>query len=398
MGQSPIHWAGEVSRGAGKVAHFLAREGAENMGGHLSSFLPWYLKSRVRNLALPFEQKVWGQMDGHSQNPRFITIKPTFRCNLRCGFCRYVVNGQVFGKADYFLEDEWLDLIDEVAPHRPYISITGGEPLLYPKIGELLGRIQAHGLYATMVTNGTLLERRAEMIMQAPPRIMQISIDGDQPTHDALRMVDGTFEKAQAGLAKLIALKKELKSAAPLIVINSVVSGRNYQQMPKMVEVAEKLGANVLNFQHFWFLTPSMLDSHNNQWGECFPVSEEEIGTTETEGVDVDKLYDMMRHVEKTARLPVTFYPGLSREELDTYYNRPGEFVRPRTPGCAWLQTAVFPNGDVSPCFDHVVGNIREQRFMDIWNGERFRAHRMRLAQHGPYSLCARCCVYFRYD
>ena len=72
--------------------------------------------------------------------------------------------------------------------------------------------------------------------------------------------------------------------------------------------------------------------------------------------------------------------------------------IRPRTPGCAWLQTAIFPNGDVSPCFNVVVGNIREQPFMDIWNGEKFRAHRMRLAQNGPYSICARCCAYHRYD
>lgn len=398
MGQSPVHWLGEVSRGVGKVGHFLGREGMDNAAGHLSAFLPWYLKNRVRNLALPFEQNVWGHQDGNSQHPRFITIKPTFRCNLRCGFCRYVVNGAVFGKADYFLDDEWLNLIDEVAPHKPYISITGGEPLLYPRIGELLARIKHHGLYATMVTNGTMLEKRAEAIMEAPPQIIQISIDGEQETHDALRMVDGTFEKAKAGLAKLTALKKKMKSSAPLVVINSVVSGRNYKNMPKMVEVAEKLGANVLNFQHFWFLTQPMIDSHNNTWGECFPVSEEGLGTTGTEGVDVKDLYAMMRQVEKTATLPVTFYPGLSESELDVYYNQPETFIRKRTPGCAWLQTAIFPNGDVSPCFDHVVGNIRDQSFMDIWNGEPFRAHRMRLAQHGPYSMCARCCVYFRYD
>src|SRR4028118_392032 len=125
----------------------------------LWDFVPWYAHNRIRAMALPFEQNVWGRLDGHAQNPRFITIKPTFRCNLRCGFCRYVANGQVFGKADYFLDDEWMSLIDEVAPFKPYFSITGGEPLLYPRIGELLGRIKHHGLHASMVTNATLLER-----------------------------------------------------------------------------------------------------------------------------------------------------------------------------------------------------------------------------------------------
>src|SRR4029450_9854762 len=55
----------------------------------------WYLKSRVRNAALPLE-RAFG--DGRSLAPRFVTLKPTLRCNLRCEFCRFVANGDVFGK------------------------------------------------------------------------------------------------------------------------------------------------------------------------------------------------------------------------------------------------------------------------------------------------------------
>jgi len=362
------------------------------------TFVPWYWHNRVRSVALNWEQNVWGRIDGHSQAPRFITIKPTFRCNLRCGFCRYVANGQVFGKADYFVDEEWLNLIDEVAPHKPYIAITGGEPLLYPGIGKLLRRCKHHGLHVSMVTNATLLERKAEEIMDAPPASLQVSIDGPQETHDALRMVQGTFEKAQAGLAKLQELKAKSKSAAPLVVINSVVTGTNYRNMPRMTQIAHQLGASIINFQHFWFMTKPMLDDHNNQWGDCFPLDPEEIGCTETSMLDTDELYQTMREAERVSSIPVAFYPELNRQVLHTYYNEPETMVRPRVPGCAWLQTAVFPNGDVAPCFNHIVGNIREQSFMEIWNGEKFRAHRMRLAEHGPYSVCARCCAYFRFD
>ena len=363
-----------------------------------STFGPWYLHNRIRSLVIPWEQNVWGRDDGHSQNPRFITIKPTFRCNLRCGFCRYVSNGQVFGKADYFLDDEWIALIDQVAPYKPYVSITGGEPLMYPGIGRLLARIKHHGMLGFMVTNGTLLERKAEEIMQAPPVSLQISVDGPRDTHDELRMVNGTFDKLQAGLKKLLQLKQEMKSAYPIVVVNSVITGTNYRNMPRMTQVAHELGASIINFQHFWFMTKPMLDDHNNQWGDCFPMDPDEIGHTETSGIDTDELHAVMRETERVSPLPVAFYPELNRAELNTYYNDPSTFIRPRPPGCAWLQTAIFPNGDVSPCFNHIVGNIRDTPFMDIWNGQKFRAHRMRLAEHGPYSVCARCCAYFRYD
>ncbi len=374
------------------------RENPEVFRQQAQTILPWYLHNRIRNLVLPFEQNVWGKQDGRSQNPRFITIKPTFRCNLRCSFCRYVANGQVFGKADYFRDDEWIQLVDEVAPYKPYFSITGGEPLMYPGIGKLLHRMKHHGLHVAMVTNATLLERKAEELMEAPPASLQISIDGPQETHDALRMVDGTFEKAYAGLQKLHELKKKLKSAAPAIVINSVITGSNYRNLPRMVEVATELGAEVLNFQHFWFMTPSMIDNHNHQWSDCMPLDPEEIGTTTTHGIDAAELADIMEQVERTSPIPTVFYPELNRKELDIYYNQPDTMVRPRTPGCAWLQTQIFPNGDVSPCFNVVVGNIREKPFMEIWNGKEFREHRMRLAKHGPYSICARCCAYHRYD
>ncbi|MBV9867455.1 MAG: radical SAM protein [Abitibacteriaceae bacterium] len=376
----------------------MLRESPQEALRQAERFVPWYMHNRIRSLAIPYEQNVWGRIDGHSQNPRFITIKPTFRCNLRCGFCRFVANGQVFGKADYFVDDEWLNLIDEVAPYKPYIAITGGEPLMYPGIGKLLKRIKHHGLHAAMVTNATLLERKAEELMEAPPASLQISVDGPRETHDALRMVNGTFDKVQKGLTKLLELKQKYKSAAPVVVINSVITESNYHNMPQMTKVAHELGATLINFQHFWFMTPSMIDDHNHQWSDCFPMDAEEIGCTETTGIDTDDLHRVMEETARTSPIPAVFYPELNRQELHTYYNEPETMVRPRVPGCAWLQTAIFPNGDVSPCFNLVAGNIREKSFMEIWNGAEFRAHRMRLAEHGPYSVCARCCAYFRYD
>jgi len=378
-------------------AKFL-REHPREALTHAGAILPWYMHNRIRHLVLPWEQNIWGQVDGRAQNPRFITIKPTFRCNLRCGFCRFVATGQVAGKADYFLDDEWIDLVDQVAPHKPYFSITGGEPLIYPGIGKLLRRMKHHKLHVAMVTNGTLLERKAEEILDAAPASLQISIDGPRETHDALRMVEGTFDKAQAGLARLHELKLQKKMTAPLVILNSVITGDNFRNLTKVAKVAKELGATALNFQHFWFLSQPLLDAHNNQWGDCIPIDPEEVGSTNTTGVDTEALWTEMQCVLREAELPVGFYPELNKEELHTYYNEPERVIRPRTPGCAWLQTSIFPNGDVAPCFNHIVGNIRETPFMEIWNNEPFRAHRMRLAQHGPYPVCARCCAYFRYD
>lgn len=65
---------------------------------------------------------------------------------------------------------------------------------------------------------------------------------------------------------------------------------------------------------------------------------------------------------------------------------------------CAWLNTDILPNGDVSPCFDVVCGNILQGRFTDIWNNWSFREHRNRLSVEGDFPICARCCAYWRRD
>jgi MoaA/NifB/PqqE/SkfB family radical SAM enzyme len=47
-------------------------------------------------------------------------------------------------------------------------------------------------------------------------------------------------------------------------------------------------------------------------------------------------------------------------------------------PTCAWISTDTLPNGDVSPWFELVVGNVLRQPFMEAWNSPAFRDHRRR--------------------
>ena len=52
----------------------MIRENPEEARKLAGTFIPWYLHNRIRSFVLPWEQQVWGKTDGHSQNPRFITI------------------------------------------------------------------------------------------------------------------------------------------------------------------------------------------------------------------------------------------------------------------------------------------------------------------------------------
>ena len=360
------------------------------------ALITWYVKNRVRNLAIPFERAF---ADGMSLAPRFVTLKPTLRCNLRCEFCRFVANGDVFGKRDWMEIEDWRRIIDEIAPYNPYICITGGEPTMYPQIAELIAHIKSHGLTCVMTTNGTLLQHRAEDIIKSPPDIIVLSIDGPREVHDSVRMVDGTFDKAMKGIQKLHELKQKHCKETPRLIINSAITGRTFEGAVQMIEVAKSFGAWAMNFQHFWFLTRQMVDTHNTRYGDCFPLDFEHLGGTETAGVDPGRLFETIERIkQEDFGLPIVFYPDLDETTIPKYYGEPEKFTHWFTPTCAWTATDIMPNGNVEPCFDLVAGNVLEDKFMNIWNNHLFREHRRRLTEDGPYPVCARCCAYFRRD
>ena len=358
------------------------------------SLILWYLENRLRTTLLPLERAA---ADGRSLPPRFVTLKPTLRCNLRCEFCRFVANGDVFGKRDWMEIADWRRVVDEIAPFRPYVCLTGGEPLMYPHLAELVAHVKQRGMRCVLTTNGTLLEERAETLMEAPPDLLILSLDGPREIHDRVRKGAGAYDRALRGARRLARLRE--RSSAPYLVVNAAITGHTYETAREMVGVAREFGALALNFQHFWFLTRPMVAAHNARWGDCFPLEYEHVGGTATEGVDTGRLYETVRRLEgEDCGLPVVFYPRLDREQMRVYYAEPERFLHHAPPSCAWLSTDILPNGDVSPCFDLVCGNVLERPFSEIWNGEAFRAHRQRLTADGPYPICARCCAYFRKD
>lgn len=371
------------------------RAGYQIMTEHPSLIL-WYLKNRVRNMVLPLEHRFG---DGQSLAPRFVTLKPTLRCNLRCEFCRFVANGDVFGKRDWLDFEDWVRIIDEIAPFNPYICLTGGEPTMYPHISRLIAHIKSHDLTCVMTTNGTMLHQRAPELIDTPPDVIILSIDGPREVHDSVRMVDGTFDRALKGVETLHQLKAKRYRNTPYLIINSAITGRTFESAVEMIEVARSFGAFGINFQHFWFMTRPMVDAHNVRYGDCFPLDFDRIGGTATTGVDTDRLFETIQRIKREDfGLPILFYPELTREEMKVYYAQPEKLTHHMVPNCAWTSTDILPNGDVSPCFELVCGNVLEKNFMEIWNNATFRQHRNRLVHDGPYPICARCCAYFRKD
>jgi hypothetical protein len=74
------------------------------------------------------------------------------------------------------------------------ITLSGGEPLLHPDLDDIIARIRARGVIATLITNGYLLSRdRIRRLNRAGLDHLQISIDNvlpDEVSKKSLKVLD----------------------------------------------------------------------------------------------------------------------------------------------------------------------------------------------------------------
>jgi len=125
--------------------------------------------------------------------PLVLMLEPTHLCNLACSGC-----GRIREYADTIekmmtLED-CLRSVDECP--APIVTITGGEPLLYPQISELVSGVLARGKHIQFCTNAILLQEYLPKLPLHPNLTLNIHLDGLEETHDRILERKGAFKSA----------------------------------------------------------------------------------------------------------------------------------------------------------------------------------------------------------
>ena len=129
----------------------------------------------------------------------------THRCNLRCTHC-YQDDYTAFESADALFDvlGQYETLLRENR-FKGFLNITGGEPLTHPELFRLLEEAKKRGVTTAVLTNGTLIGRVEAMRLKAcGVDYVQVSLDGTEKTHDAIRG-KGSFARAVSGIHALLA-------------------------------------------------------------------------------------------------------------------------------------------------------------------------------------------------
>jgi len=124
-------------------------------------------------------------IDGFGRRITYVRMSVTDRCDLRCRYC--MAETMTFlPRKDVLSLEEIAELADIfIARGVRRIRLTGGEPLVRKGIDQLvpeLGKRIGHGLdELTLTTNGTQLERHAQMLFDSGIRRINISLDSRDP-------------------------------------------------------------------------------------------------------------------------------------------------------------------------------------------------------------------------
>ncbi|WP_232697466.1 radical SAM/SPASM domain-containing protein [Brevibacillus daliensis] len=93
-----------------------------------------------------------------------IYIEITSVCNLACSFCP-----QTERKANFINLDAFTAILDQIKPYTKYIYLhVKGEPLLHPKIDQLLDIAHSKGFKVNITTNGTLIKKNMHKLLGKP--------------------------------------------------------------------------------------------------------------------------------------------------------------------------------------------------------------------------------------
>ncbi|MGH7223377.1 MAG: radical SAM protein, partial [Gemmataceae bacterium] len=113
--------------------------------------------------------------------PLVLMLEPLHACNLTCTGCGRIREYSQTIK-DKLTVAECLQAVEEAG--APIVSICGGEPMIYPDIGELVRGILKRRKHIYLCTNGMFIRKRLHEFRPTSRFFFNVHLDGLEETHD----------------------------------------------------------------------------------------------------------------------------------------------------------------------------------------------------------------------
>jgi radical SAM protein with 4Fe4S-binding SPASM domain len=283
--------------------------------------------------------------------PVAISVELTNHCNLNCPECNS--GSRLMKRERGFMDIVLFDkIVSELNPYLLNLNLYfQGEPMMHPEFFSFLEKCKK--INTTVATNGHFLSAgNADKLVRSGLKKLIISLDGMDKATYSLYRVNGDFDTVLEGIRNVSEAKK--KSSSPIkVIIQFLVNKNNEHQISQVKHFSGEIKAN--------------------------------LKLKSMQIINSDTFEKWLPSIKKFCRYEIT--EGEYRIK-SLFPNR-----------CArlWFNPVITWDGKVVPCCfdkdaDHILGDLNEDSFQEIWNGPKYRIFRRSLIS-GRYltDICRNC-------
>jgi tungsten cofactor oxidoreducase radical SAM maturase len=300
-------------------------------------------------------------------NARRAYIEVTTRCNLNCTICMRQVWRDAPGEMSWGMFKEVIQGLRDF-PKLERLTLGGfGEPLLHPRLPEMLELAATLGVRLTVTTNGLLLdEETTRLLLKTGVDQVVVSLDIAHSQAQQLSPIEGEQELVLRNARRLMSLAEGCPWPPINLGLEFVATRSNRSELARLRDIARNLGVSFVLVSNLLPHTPEMVN---------------------------EILYDSDQPVSLPLSWPVRDRGAIVWGRMDLPRMRWGAWRR-----CRFVEGEAMVigwDGAVSPCYAlmhsypyyiygrvknvtrYVLGRVGKQPLADIWNSEeyvRFRA------------------------
>jgi radical SAM protein with 4Fe4S-binding SPASM domain len=284
------------------------------------------------------------------KKPRIVAFEVTRKCRFNCIHCRAAASEK--SAKENLTREQCKKILFSLAEYNKYIIIlTGGEPIERDDIYELIEYGNNIGHRIAVATCGYPINNDSiKKLKEAGVLTLSFSLDGsDAISHDSFRRVNGAFDVTLAAIEKAKKINIRFQ-------INTTITNRNVEHVPKIAQLAQKLGAYCFNP---FILVPT---------GRCAEISDEILESGRYEKL----LYDLAE-IKKQGFMEVRVTCGPQFSRIMAQKNPKVFSTKKKRKGCMAGSEFAFISyrGNVQTCgfLDLPAGNLidSDYNFANIW-------------------------------
>ncbi|HVE13208.1 MAG TPA: radical SAM protein [Elusimicrobiota bacterium] len=325
--------------------------------------------------------------------PAFVQIEPVGQCNLRCAMCpiQYRRDGPPWGPPALMPYEAFVRLVEQF-PGTRELHLQGlGEPMMHPRLPEMIAYAASRGWTVSVNSNCTLLNRRKALRLAASGLdTIHVSIDGaTRGAYESIR-AGATFYGVLRGVRLLAWAKRKLSRELPRLRLVFVVMRRNLEELGSLPALARRLEIPSIFVQHLAHdFGEESLPSH-------YAPMREYVERESLLGEEPRRIEECFARARAAAR----------QEGVELRLPRVSEDAYPEgTPGrerCDWPWRGAYVSyqGLAMPCCmvatpDRAqLGDMARDGVEAVWNGVEYERFRSALEKGPAPGVCRSCSLY----